>query len=166
MKCLKYVNVAYDPGMASDDMAKFIEGFALSLTEAGMQRMAARVFGALLVADDGSLTAKEIAERLSVSPAAVSGAVSYLTQTKLVSRVRTPGARVDHYSVGDHNWFETLMTRNDSLEKMADWLTKGAAALPAGSPALARMEETRDFFEYVRREMPLIVERWRASRLG
>jgi DNA-binding transcriptional regulator GbsR (MarR family) len=150
--------------VADDEVRRFIEGFALSLTEAGMQRMAARMFGALLTAESGSLTAREIAERLGVSPAAVSGAVNYLTQTKMVTRVREPGERVDRYSVGDDNWFEALMSRTDSIDKMTEWLTKGAAALPDGSAARARMDETRDFFEYVRGEMPLMVQRWRDSR--
>lgn len=149
---------------ADDEVARFIEGFALTLTEAGMQRMAARVFGALLTADSGSLTAKEIADLLAVSSAAVSGAVAYLNQTKMVTRVREPGERVDRYSVGDDNWFEGLMSRTDTIEKMTEWLTKGVAALPDGGQAQARMDVTRDFFEYVQAEMPLIVERWRDSR--
>lgn len=150
--------------MADDEVAAFIEGFALSLTEAGMQRMASRMFGALLVTDDGRLTAKEVAEQLKVSPAAVSGAVSYLTQTKLITRVREPGDRVDHYSVGDQPWFETLMARTDSIENMIDWMRRGSAALTPGSPAQIRMDETREFFEYLCEELPRIIDRWRESK--
>lgn len=146
------------------EVAEFIEGFALSLTEAGMQRMASRMFAALLVADDGRLTAREVAERLKVSPAAVSGAVNYLIQTKLITRVREPGDRVDHYSVGEQPWFETLMSRTDSIEKMVSWMNKGSSALPSGSPAQVRMDETREFFEYLLAEMPLIIDRWRESK--
>ena len=40
--------------------------------------MPARVFSALLATDSGRLTAAELAERLQISPAAVSGAVRYL----------------------------------------------------------------------------------------
>lgn len=53
--------------------------------------MPARVFTALLVADDGKLTVAELAEMLQVSPAAVSNAVRYLQQTRLVEREREPG---------------------------------------------------------------------------
>ncbi|MQA27430.1 MAG: MarR family transcriptional regulator, partial [Micromonosporaceae bacterium] len=38
------------------------------LADAGMARMPARVFVALLAADTGRLTASELAERLQVSP--------------------------------------------------------------------------------------------------
>ncbi len=51
-----------------------------------MQRMAARVFAALLVAPENGYTAKEIGEALGVSAAAVSGATAYLTRMGLAVR--------------------------------------------------------------------------------
>jgi DNA-binding transcriptional regulator GbsR (MarR family) len=64
---------------AADDpaIARFVERFALTLLKTGLPRMPARVFAALLTAPDGRLTAAELAERLQVSPAAISGAVRY-----------------------------------------------------------------------------------------
>ena len=118
----------------ADDVAEFIEGFAVMLNQAGMQRMAARVFGALLAAQSDGLTAREIGEVLTVSPAAVSGAVAYLTRTGLANRVRTPGARVDHYVVDGTTWAEAIALETDRLHELAGWLTKGAAAVPADSP--------------------------------
>ena len=47
--------------------------------------MPARVFAALLIAPDARLTAAELAERLQVSPAAISGAVRYLVQVRMVA---------------------------------------------------------------------------------
>ena len=57
--------------------------------------MPARVFAALLATDSGRLTAAELAELLQISPAAVSGAVRYLTQVGMVHREREPGSRRD-----------------------------------------------------------------------
>src|SRR5829696_8023053 len=67
-------------------VARFVERFALTFSEAGVPRMPARVFSALLVSDEGRRTASELAETLKVSPAAVSNAVRYLTQVGLVAR--------------------------------------------------------------------------------
>ena len=64
-----------------------------------MARMPARVFAAILTADDGRCTAAELAGTLGVSPAAVSGAVRYLMQLGLVRRERDPGERRDHYRI-------------------------------------------------------------------
>jgi hypothetical protein len=148
----------------SDGVAEFIEGFALVLNKAGMQRMAARVFGALIAAQGDGLTAKAIGEVLGVSPAAVSGAVGYLTSTGLAIRVRTPGERVDHYLVDGTTWAEAVALESVLLHELGDWLTKGVAGVPAGSPAHQRMTETRDFYLFLAAEMPKLVQRWHASR--
>jgi DNA-binding transcriptional regulator GbsR (MarR family) len=68
--------VADRTGTGRDEEAvrRFIERFALTMTEAGMPRMPSRVFAAILSAEDGRCTAAELAEGLGVSPAAVSGA--------------------------------------------------------------------------------------------
>jgi hypothetical protein len=44
---------------------RFVERFAALVSEAGVPRMPARVFVALLTADSGRLTAAQLAERLS-----------------------------------------------------------------------------------------------------
>ncbi|GAA3092083.1 hypothetical protein GCM10020254_41410 [Streptomyces goshikiensis] len=54
-------------------VSRFVERFAAQLTEAGMQRMAARVFAQLLASDGGAMTSAELSEALRISPAAVSG---------------------------------------------------------------------------------------------
>lgn len=77
-------------GRDTEAVSRFVESFAAQLVEAGMQRMAARVFAALLASDEGVMTSAELGEQLKISPAAVSGAVRYLAQTHMVSRERSP----------------------------------------------------------------------------
>ena len=150
--------------MRSTELRQFIEDFALTLTDAGMQRMGARAFGALLSSESGTLTSREIAHVLDVSPAAVSGAVKYLEQAQLVRRKRRAGERVDRYTLGDDTWYTAIATRTDIFESLNRALDEGIEALPDSSLAAERLAETRDFFDYVKTEMPLLVERWRASR--
>ncbi|MDX6277889.1 MAG: hypothetical protein QOJ72_2017, partial [Nocardioidaceae bacterium] len=90
--------------MTVRDTNEFVEGFALELSQSGMQRMAARVFAALLVAPENGYTAKEIGEVLDVSAAAVSGATAYLTRMGLAARQRVTGERVDRYNVLGTTW--------------------------------------------------------------
>lgn len=150
--------------MRSTELRQFIEDFALTLTDAGMQRMGARVFGALLSSESGTLTSLEIAHVLDVSPAAVSGAVKYLEQAQLVRRMRRAGERVDRYTLGDDTWYTAIATRTDIFESLNRALDEGIEALPDSSLAAERLAETRDFFDYIKTQMPLLVERWRASR--
>ena len=140
---------------------RFVEQFALILADAGMQRMPARVFGALLVTEDGKLTAGEISEALRVSPAAVSGAVRYLAQVGLIVRRRDPGERRDHYEVTDDLWYEAYANRDPQLKQWAEVMAIGVAAVGADTKAGWRLETSRQFFDFLRAEIPDLLRRWR-----
>ncbi|MDR7302584.1 GbsR/MarR family transcriptional regulator [Haloactinomyces albus] len=152
------------PGRDEDAVARFVERFGLDLAEAGMPRMAARIFAGLLVSEDGRRTAAELAELLQVSPAAVSGAVRYLTQVGLVAREREPGQRRDHYRVHHDTWYESFAQRDEQLGRWERTLLDGVRAVGADSRAGRRIEETRDFFEFLRRELPALMDTWRRQR--
>jgi DNA-binding transcriptional regulator GbsR (MarR family) len=148
----------------SEAVLRFIERFASALTEAGMARMPARVFVALLATDSGRLTAAELAELLHVSPAAISGAVQYLTQVNLVTRERAPGSRRDHYRVHDDAWYEGALHRERLLARWEASTREGIEALGADTPAGRRLMETLAFYEFIHEEMPAMLARWRERR--
>ena len=112
--------------------------------------MPARVFAALLTTDSGSLTAAGLAEMLHVSPAAISGAVRFLTQLSLVTREREPGSRRDHYRLYDEVLLEIMSRRDQILARWENGLREGLDAVGSGSPAGARLAETVEFFEFIR----------------
>jgi predicted transcriptional regulator len=145
-------------------VARVVERFAATLEAAGFPRMPARVFTALLAADSGSLTAAELAEQLQASPAAISGAVRYLVPLGLIARERDPGSRRDRYRVYDDAWYEATLRREQLLQRWEEAAREGVQVLGADTPAGARMAESVTFFQFLRREMPLLLERWRAER--
>jgi DNA-binding transcriptional regulator GbsR (MarR family) len=148
----------------AEAVSKFVESFAAQLVEAGMQRMAARVFAALLSSDEGVMTSAELGEQLRISPAAVSGAVRYLAQTHMVSREREPGSRRERYRVHGDQWYEALTNREAVLKRWEGALREGVSSLGADTPAGRRMAETLAFFEFVDGEVAAMMERWRAHR--
>jgi DNA-binding transcriptional regulator GbsR (MarR family) len=149
-------------GRDDEAVRRFIERFALDLTEAGMARMPSRVFAAILIADDGQLTAAELTELLQVSPAAISGAVRYLTHLGLVARGREPGERRDHYRISGDMWYEVVARRDAILARWEQDLQDGIkAAGGLDTRAGARLEENRQYFEFLRQEAPQIMARWR-----
>ena len=154
-----------DPNGAGDKaVSRFIEDFALVLSGAGMPRMPARVFAALLVTQEDSLTAGELAETLQVSPAAISGAVRYLDQVNMVQRGREPGSRRDHYYLGDDFWYEAF-GRNDTIyRQLADTLDTGVDAVGGDTRAGKRVADTRDFFNFLAKQLPVLIEQWREQR--
>ena len=151
---------AVEPAVAE----RFIEKFADLLVTAGVGRMPARVFAALMASDEGSLTAAELADRLRVSPAAVSGAVRYLIGVQMIERRRPIGARRDEYWLHDDNWYEMVMHRDALLLAWSNQMKEGVATVGADSPAGRRMAVTAAFFDFLYDEMHSLMERWEIRR--
>lgn len=148
----------------AESVSRFVEGFAAQLVEAGMQRMPARVFAALLASDTGSLTSAELGDQLRISPAAVSGAVRYLAQVHMVSREREPGSRRERYRVHSDQWYEALTSREAIIKRWEEALRDGVTSLGADTPAGRRLAETLEFFEFIEKDVAEMMERWRAYR--
>lgn len=145
-------------------VSRFVESFAAQLVEAGLQRMPARVFAALLSSDSGTRTSAELSGQLRISPAAVSGAVRYLAQVHMVSREREPGSRRERYRVHADQWYEALTNREAVIKRWEHALSEGVDSLGADTPAGRRLAETLAFFEFVDGEVVAMMERWRVRR--
>jgi DNA-binding transcriptional regulator GbsR (MarR family) len=139
---------------------RFIERFASLLNESGIPPMPARVFVALLAADSGRLTSAELAGQLGVSAAAVSGGVRYLLQVGMVSREAEAGSRRHYYRVPDRVWPEYLRVRDQVVMRWAGLMREGADVLGTSSPAGERLAESAMFFDFVSKELPLMLSRW------
>lgn len=151
-----------DHGRDEEAVRRFVERLALDLVATGIPRMPARIYAALLVAEEGRGTAAELAEFLQVSPAAVSGAVRYLTQVALVTRERDPGARRDHYRVTEDQWSQAILQQDVLFTQWERTLREGMEAVGQGSPAAARLAETWEFLQLMREEIPVLVDKWQA----
>ncbi len=141
-------------------MARYVERVASELTEMGMPRMVARVFACLLVDDAGALTAAEVGERLHVSPAAVSGAVRYLAAVGLITREREPGSRRERYRMESDRWYQIFAQREQIIRRLEQTLDSGIGILGADTPAGRRIEETTEFFAFLREENGRLEEHW------
>jgi DNA-binding transcriptional regulator GbsR (MarR family) len=153
---------AGDGVQARDSAAvrQFIQRFGSLLADAGMPRMPARIFAALLTTDSSRLTAEDLAGLLQVSPAAVSGGVRYLIQVGLVSRETEPGSRRLVYVLPDNVWHEVLRVRDGIMMRWADAMRGGAEVLGAGTPAGARLAESAMYFDFISKELPVLLDRW------
>jgi DNA-binding transcriptional regulator GbsR (MarR family) len=152
--------------MGDDDddvLLQAVERFGTLLTEAGMPRMAARIFAYLIIDETDAATAGQLAARLRVSPAAVSGAVRYLVQTAMLERHRRPGARSDEYRLHGDLWYETYLQRTVLMRRWEDTL---AEAIEAVGPERAgrSLRESREFLAFLREEYPAMMERWHERR--
>ncbi|MGW4799447.1 GbsR/MarR family transcriptional regulator [Nonomuraea sp. NPDC004297] len=142
------------------DAQGFLERFAVIMSESGYPRMAARVFAALLVSDDGSLTVAELVERLQVGPPAISGAMKYLSRVGMVTRERDPGERRDRYRVDQVAWFTAALSSDQVYRRFEESAQQGLEVFGRDTPTGARLEETRRFFAFLRREVPQLMRKW------
>ncbi len=141
-----------------------MERFASVLVEAGIPRMPARVFAALLATDSGRLTAAELSAQLQASPAAVSGGVRYLIGVGMVSREGEPGSRRHHYRVPDHVWDEVVSGRDRLMARWTAVLREGISLLGRDTPAGVRLADSVQYFEFVSAELPRVLARWQEHK--
>lgn len=151
--------------MTPSPRSRFVEDFAAQLHQMGLAHMHARVFSVLLASPEGPLTARELADELGVSPAAISGAVRFLTQFRMVTRTRLVGERVDRYYVGERFWETAVGAEASMYASLIGVCDRALADVDLGS-ARARLEETRDFLDFISAELPKIVTRWHDQRVS
>src|SRR5690554_2551746 len=142
-------------------LLRYVERLALQLTDVGLPRMPARVFAYVLADDAERYTAAELAAALRVSPAAISGAVRYLTQVRLLGKEREPGARVDTYRVYDSNlWYTIISQRNHLMDEFLRLAAEGVELLGPDTPGGRRMRETYEFYQFLHRKMASFMDEW------
>jgi predicted transcriptional regulator len=154
--------------MTSDDdrtLLLAVERVAALMTEAGMPRMAARVFAYALADDAERYTAAAFAEGLRVSPAAISGAVRYLLDTRMIVKEREPGTRADLYRIyEDDVWSAIMAARLPMLEMWERAMADAAALIGPDHRGGRRLRETEAYFRFSREETESMIERWKAHR--
>lgn len=146
----------------TEDVNKFIERFADVLARSGWPRMSARMFASLMATPDGTLTAADLASRLSVGPSAISNGAKTLRTLGLVDTVRRSDRQLV-YEVRPDAWMEATTSQDDSLRTLEGILTDGAHTVE-DERAAARLIETADFFAFLRAQLPALVEQWRSTR--
>lgn len=150
--------------MTASPSPDFVERMGSALTHAGLPRVPSLVFAALLVDDDGRMTAAELASRLDLSAGSISGAVRYLEQVGMARRERERGSRRDVYVVDDDAWHGAMMRHDQVYGPMVAALSSGLARYPADSPVHRRLLVTREFLTFIDDEMAALAARWERRR--
>jgi MarR family len=155
-----------EPGAEEhDNLLRAVERFAQTMEAAGMPRMAARVFAFVLADDADRYTAAELAAGLRVSPAAISGAVRYLVDVRLLFKEREPGMRSELFRVYDDDvWRRIMLARVPLLEQWQAGLDSAIALLGEDRLGGRRLVETREFFGFLREELVAMMDRWAERR--
>ena len=140
------------------------EQAAAMMTAAGMPRMPARVMMALVGSPDEGYTAAELAERLGVSAAAVSGAVRYLQSIHIIHRLPhrgRPARPVRHR----RRRLARGADRQHAAVRAPRRLRRPGRGREHGAPlSVARARNMSEFFRFLARRMPELLDEWDAER--
>jgi DNA-binding transcriptional regulator GbsR (MarR family) len=155
--------------MQSETAARdqFVEEMGIFIEEAGLPRMAGRVLGLLLVCDPPHLSAPEIGEMLGASKGSVSTTTRMLMSLGFVERVGIPHRRQGYFRVRAGVWQGLLATQVSKVKAARVLAERGLRSMrESGSAGDGRLEEMRDLYAFLERELPLLLERWETEQMN
>jgi DNA-binding transcriptional regulator GbsR (MarR family) len=147
-------------GRDAEAVREYEETFTTVLMQAGTPKMMARVQSCLYTTDAGSLTASELVQRLQVSPASISKAITFLESQGLVRRERDEHRR-DRYVVDDDVWYQSMIASVRSLAQVIETARQGVGILGRDTPAGARLENIARFVDFVSESITRAAEQGR-----
>ncbi|MGO4612831.1 GbsR/MarR family transcriptional regulator [Nocardia sp. 2YAB30] len=143
----------------------FVEDFALVLERMGLVRMTGRAAGWLLISDPPEQTFGQIAGALQASKGSISNALKSLVTMRWVDKTSKPGDRRDYYSIRPGVLPELTRKQSTMYSDLTAMSSRGLALFddPNGREA-ARLREMHEFFVWMGKELPALIDRWDAER--
>jgi DNA-binding transcriptional regulator GbsR (MarR family) len=135
-------------GRDAEAVREYEEMLTTVFMQSGLPKMMARVLGCLYTTDAGSLTASELAQRLQVSPASISKAITFLESQDLIRRQRDERRR-ERYVVDDELWHQSTIASARSLTQVVDLARQGIGVLGRDTPAATRLENIARYLDFV-----------------
>lgn len=147
------------------DQLAFVEDFALVLERMGLVRMTGRAAGWLLVAEPPEQTFGQIADALQASKGSISSALKALVTMRWVDKISKPGDRKDYYSIRPGILPELTRQQSGMYDDLTAMTSRGLALYddPDG-PQAARVREMHEFFVWMGKELPALIDRWYAEQ--
>jgi hypothetical protein len=146
-----------------EETRRYADGLAGLLEAAGFPRMPARVLMALLTSPHDGLTAEQLSDVLDASRAAISGAVRYLESVRVLRADSLPKTRKRVYRVVS-GWYTATLSRRSLYRELAERAAQRPPALAEGTAAGERVREMADFYAFLDRRFPELLEEWESRR--
>ena len=147
-------------GRDAEAVREYEEQFTTLLMQQGLPKMMSRVLTCLFTTDAGSLTASELVQRLQVSPASISKAVTFLATQGLIRRERDERRR-ERYLVDNGVFYQGMIAAAQSNAQLAETARQGVGILGPGTLAATRLENIARFVDFVAESMARAAEQAR-----
>ncbi|CCK30961.1 hypothetical protein BN159_6582 [Streptomyces davaonensis JCM 4913] len=148
-------------GRDADAVREYEETLTTVFMQSGTPKMMARVMAALCISDSGSMTASELVQRLQVSPASISKAVTFLESQGLVRRERDERRR-ERYVVDDDVWYQSMIASARGTAQIVETARQGVGILGPDTPAAVRLENIARFLDFVTESITRAADQARA----
>ncbi|MFD9392312.1 helix-turn-helix domain-containing protein [Streptomyces sp. NPDC060000] len=135
-------------GRDAEAVREYEETLTTVFIQSGLPKMMARVLVCLYTTDTASLTASELVQRLQVSPASISKAITFLESQGLARRERDDRRR-ERYVIDDDVWYQATVASARSLAQVVETSRQGVRILGPDTPAGTRLENIARFVDFV-----------------
>lgn len=142
---------------------QFAEDLGTWFERVGGSRMAGRVWGCLLTAEEDMLSAGDLATRLGASAGSISAATRDLMGFGLVERRRVPGVRKDYFAIREGSYVELVRRRLQAIAETARLGERGLHEFADRPAAVDRFREMHDFYDWLAPHFQGILEKWVAG---
>ena len=143
----------------------FVEEMGQFLGSYGMTPMAGRMWGWLLICEPPEQTAADLAAALHASRGAISGTARILSGAGLIRRTTRRGDRREYFSAPPEAFESLLSNAGQIYGRLRGVADRGLAAIADHPPeSRERLQELRDLFAYVEREVPIVIKRFLEER--
>jgi DNA-binding MarR family transcriptional regulator len=142
---------------------RYAEEAAVVLASMGMPLAYGKLMGWLLICNPPAQSGAELAAALGLSKGSVSGGLKMLEASGVVRRVPMPGRRGTFFEMTPD-----AMMRAAGSEKFAQFrelMDRGLEVVGgADTPGAERLSTTRDFYAFIERELPKLIQRFQTER--
>lgn len=154
-------------GERDPEMERFLEGIGLIFEDGGLPRMAGRIFAYLLVCEPPEQSATDLARAVPASKGSISTMMRLLGHTGLVERLTRPGQRGTYYRVRTGALSQLLRAHMAQVTAFRELADHGLSLLAGRSAeSRRRLQDLRDLYAFLEREMPMLIARFEAERKG
>ena len=149
----------------NEDRLQYIEDFAASSRQFGLDGVAGRVMGALLIWDPPELSAEELAQMLGEDEDAIEQELKAFVRAGVVIGDDDPETDRGRFYLNPDAWGLLISRQLVSLMTFRRLAERGLRLLGTEEERARRtLEEMRDRYAYAERELPALFERFERER--
>ena len=144
---------------------RFVQDVGVYFERLGMPRMAGRVFGYHLIAEEPLHSMDDLTTALNASRGGISNATRYLIGVGLIERTGIAGERRDYFTMRSNAWVSVLRQRVESVTQFKEIAQRGLEFLePFDGAARQRLGDFLNYCEFVDEELLGHLEQWGRNR--